>query len=198
MPKSIGVTRVITGDVVASGRTNAHTVDPIGTSKAAGSTWITAEEGSYEGVGGHDGKPGLADPVGPSVVRMKNQPHSESSVQPTDRIQALLVVWSMCCIEKRVLKNAGPPKTPERLELQGINSKGNNCPECITHKAQHICVSLKEVEWCEARCVQAQDIWLQNPCEGPQHKGLHYRNIEFYIYTSRFLNLFPLFLRKFL
>ena len=60
LPKSTRVKRVITGDVVASGRTDAHTVDPIGTSKAAGSTWIAAEEGSCEGVGGHDGKPGLA------------------------------------------------------------------------------------------------------------------------------------------
>ena len=57
-PKITGVTRVITGDVVASGWTDAHTVDPIGTSKAARLTWITAEEGSCEGVGGHDGKPG--------------------------------------------------------------------------------------------------------------------------------------------
>ena len=92
LPKSTGVIRVIAGDAVASGQTDAHTVGPIGTSKAAGSTWIAAEEGSCEGVRGHDGKPELADPVGPSVVQMKNQPHSESSVQSTDGIRALLVV----------------------------------------------------------------------------------------------------------
>ena len=38
LPKITGVKRAIAGDVVASEQTDTHTVGPIGTSKAAGST----------------------------------------------------------------------------------------------------------------------------------------------------------------
>ena len=84
LPKITGVHRAITGDVVASEHTDTHTVGPIGTSKAAGSMWIAAVEGLCEGVEGHDGVSALAEAVGPSVVRVKNQPYTESAVQPTD------------------------------------------------------------------------------------------------------------------
>ena len=78
--------------MVASEQTDTHTVGPIGTSKAAGSTWIEAVEGLCEGVGGHDGVSALAEAVGPSVVRVKNQSYNESTVQPTVGIRAPLVV----------------------------------------------------------------------------------------------------------
>ena len=65
------------------------------------------------------------------MVRVKNQPHNESTVQPTDGIRALLVVWSMCYKEKRELKNADPPKTQERLELQGADSRENGNGEVL-------------------------------------------------------------------
>jgi len=98
--------------VVSSGQTDTHTVGPIGTSKAAELTQITAVEGLYKGVRGHDGVSALAKAVGPSVVRVKNQSHNESTVQPTDGIRALLVVWSMCIYEKKELKKCKPTQNP--------------------------------------------------------------------------------------
>ena len=125
-PKSTGVKRVIgaTGAAIV-GPAESVVSDPIDMRRAAQPAWIAGGEGSVEGAGGQDAKPALAEAVGHSAARMKNRPPQESPLQPTTVVGVLPACPSMSTEEKRVFKNAGPPKSQEQLELKGTDSSGN-------------------------------------------------------------------------
>ena len=124
-PKSTGVKRVIdTTGAAIIGPAESVVSDSIDMCRAAQPAWIAGREGSVEGVGGQDAKPALAKAVGHSAVRMKNQPPPKSLLQSTTIVGVLLACLSMSSDEKRVVKNAGPPKSQEQLELKGANSSG--------------------------------------------------------------------------